>query len=215
MRVVWGAAIILTVVMLTTVYFFASDSSQVLIEDASLLTQENNVPAHETVPNDNTLSEVTVESSIDNDDEGSSRESVDIETFSFSEEKIAALRDSRINGDDRTPALNKTRVRDELPTAEALSDPELYQQFERRQQNRMFRAFVESSKTKVAELEKMIEQGKEQGISDEEIAFAEQKIAGIQAMAEELQQEHPEIMDDSYAPPEDWLLNSSQEDTDF
>lgn len=203
MKVVWGAVI----VVLAAVYFFVSDQSRVAIEDASV---KNNIPIKDTVPSENTQPVLISESHTDTENE----ESVHTENFSFSEEKIAALRESRINGDDRTPALNQTRVRDELPSSEELADPELYQQFERRQQNRMFRAFVESSKAKVLELEKMIEQGREQGISDEEITFAEQKIAGIKAMAEQLKQEHPEIMDDSYAPPEDWLLNSSQDGID-
>ena len=206
MKVVWGAAI----VVLAAVYFFVSDQSRVAIEDASVFTQKNNIPIRDAVPSENTQPVLISESHTDTENE----ESVHTENFSFSEEKIAALRESRINGDDRTPALNQTRVRDELPSSEELADPELYQQFERRQQNRMFRAFVESSKAKVLELEKMIEQGREQGISDEEITFAEQKIAGIKAMAEQLKQEHPEIMDDSYAPPEDWLLNSSQDGID-
>lgn len=206
MKVVWGAVI----VVLAAVYFFVSDQSRVAIEDASVFTQKNNIPIKDAVPSENTQPVLISESHTDTENE----ESVHTENFSFSEEKIAALRESRINGDDRTPTLNQTRVRDELPSSEELADPELYQQFERRQQNRMFRAFVESSKAKVLELEKMIEQGREQGISDEEITFAEQKIAGIKAMAEQLKQEHPEIMDDSYAPPEDWLLNSSQDSID-
>lgn len=206
MKVVWGAVI----VVLAVVYFFVSDQSRVAIEDASVFTQKNNIPIKDAVPSENTQPVLISESHTDTENE----ESVHTENFSFSEEKIAALRESRINGDDRTPTLNQTRVRDELPSSEELADPELYQQFERRQQNRMFRAFVESSKAKVLELEKMIEQGREQGISDEEITFAEQKIAGIKAMAEQLKQEHPEIMDDSYAPPEDWLLNSSQDSID-
>lgn len=206
LKVVWGAVI----VVLAAVYFFVSDQSRVAIEDASVFTQKNNIPIKDAVPSENTQPVLISESHTDTENE----EFVHTENFSFSEEKIAALRESRINGDDRTPALNQTRVRDELPSSEELADPELYQQFERRQQNRMFRAFVESSKAKVLELEKMIEQGREQGISDEEITFAEQKIAGIKAMAEQLKQEHPEIMDDSYAPPEDWLLNSSQDGID-
>jgi len=121
---------------------------------------------------------------------------------------IASLRESMVNGDSRAPKLNKTRQRDELPSAEELADPELYQRYERRQQNRMYRAYVEASKIKVAELEKMIERGKQEGISDEQIQFAEDKIKGIQDMAAQLQIDHPEIMEDNYTPADDWLVDN-------
>lgn len=120
-------------------------------------------------------------------------------------EVVESLREARLNGDSRTPPLNQSRQRDELPSAEQLQDPELYQQYERRQQQRMYRAYVEASKIKVAELEKMIERGRREGISAEQIAFAEQKAQGIQQMAEQLQQQHPEIMADDFAPADDWL----------
>jgi len=132
------------------------------------------------------------------------------QSIELNPEAVNALRDARLNGDPRTPPLNQSRKRDELPTNEELEDPQLYQQYERRQQNRMFRAYVEASKVKVAELEKMIERGRQEGISDEEIAFAERKIQGIEEMAEQLKRDHPEIMQQSYAPADDWLLNQPQ-----
>jgi len=129
-------------------------------------------------------------------------------TINLNPEAIESLRQARLHGDDRTPNLNESRERDELPTPEQLEDPELYQEYERRQQQRMYRAYVEAAKVKTAELRKMIEQGKEGGISDEEIAFAEAKIQGIEDMAAQLQQDHPEIMQDEYKPADDWLINN-------
>jgi hypothetical protein len=72
----------------------------------------------------------------------------------------------------------------------------------------VYRAYVEAAKIKTAEIRKMIEQGKEGGISDEEIAFAEAKIQGIEDMAAQLQQEHPDIMQDEYKPADDWLIDN-------
>lgn len=124
------------------------------------------------------------------------------------QQAIESLRVARLHGDDRTPNLNKSRERDELPTPEQLEDPQLYQEYERRQQQRMYRAYVEAAKIKTAEIQTMIEQGKEGGISDEEIAFAEAKIKGIEDMAAQLQRDHPEIMEDEYKPADDWLIDN-------
>ena len=124
------------------------------------------------------------------------------------QQAIESFRDSVANGDERAPALNRSRQRDEEPSGDELEDPELYQQYERRQQKRMFRAYVEASKIKVAELEKMIEKGKREGVSEEEIEFARNKIDGILQMAEELKRDHPDIMQQDYAPADDWLTNN-------
>lgn len=128
--------------------------------------------------------------------------------FDLDEQAIESLRDSLENGDPRAPALNRSRQRDEVPTAAQLEDPDLYAAYERRQQNRVYRAYVEASKVKVAELEKMIERGKREGVSEEQIKFAEDKIAGIKNMAAELQRDHPEIMQDDLAPKDDWLVDN-------
>ena len=58
----------------------------------------------------------------------------------------------------------------------------------------------------------MIEKGKTEGVSPEEIAFAEDKIRGIEEMAIKLQQDHPDIMETSYQPPADWLIESLGKD---
>ncbi|KZZ42419.1 MAG: hypothetical protein MK185_10025 [Saccharospirillaceae bacterium] len=124
------------------------------------------------------------------------------------QQAIASFRDSVENGDPRAPALNRTRQRDEEPSAEELADPQRYEQYERRQQLRVYRAYVEASKSKIAELEKMIERGQREGVDDEQIAFARNKIQGIQEMAEELKREYPDIMEEHYAPGDDWLTNN-------
>jgi len=135
-------------------------------------------------------------------------EEVDEQPDTLDPDAIESLRQARLHGDDRTPNLNKSRERDELPTPEQMEDPELYQEYERRQQQRVYRAYVEAAKIKTAEIRKMIEQGKEGGISDEEIAFAEAKIQGIEDMAAQLQQQHPDIMQDEYKPADDWLIDN-------
>jgi hypothetical protein len=134
--------------------------------------------------------------------------------FTPNPEAISSLRQARLQGDPRAPKLSSHHER-ELPTAEELGDHEQYLEYERRQQKRVYRVYVEASKIKTARLRSMIEKGKAEGISDEEIAFAEEKIRGIEKMAIQLQQDHPDIMEDSYQPPTDWLIENLGKDDDF
>lgn len=125
---------------------------------------------------------------------------------------IESMQQARLKGDPRAPKLADHHER-ETPTEEELGDHEQYLEYERRQQKRVYRAYVDASKIKTAQLRSMIEQGKAEGISPEEIAFAEEKIRGIEEMAAKLQQDYPDIMEDSYQPPADWLIeNLGKED---
>jgi hypothetical protein len=129
------------------------------------------------------------------------------EDFIPNPEAVASMRQARLEGDSRAPQLAKHHER-EVPTAEELGDHEQYLEYERRQQKRVYRAYVDASKIKTAQLRSMIEQGKTEGISAEELEFAENKIRGIEEMALTLQQDYPDIMDDSYQPPADWLIEN-------
>ncbi|MBL4797712.1 MAG: hypothetical protein JKY50_09875 [Oleispira sp.] len=133
------------------------------------------------------------------------------EDFIPNPEAIASMRQARLEGDPRTPKLGEYHQR-ETPTAEELDDHEQHLAYERRQQKRVYRAYVDASKIKTAQLRSMIEKGKAEGVSAEEIAFAEEKIRGIEEMAITLQQDHPDIMQDSYQPPTDWLIESLGKD---
>ncbi|MBU2040141.1 MAG: hypothetical protein KKH95_13440 [Gammaproteobacteria bacterium] len=117
---------------------------------------------------------------------------------------IASMQAARINGDPRAPKLSPSRPR-EMPTAEELSDEEQYLAYEQRQEKRMFRAFVEASKQKTALIQQYIDQAEAGGISEEEVAFAREKIRKIEEMALKLQQEHPDIMQDTFKPEDNWL----------
>lgn len=134
-----------------------------------------------------------------------------VEDFIPNPEAVASMRQARLEGDPRAPKLGNHHER-EKPTEEELGDHEQYLEYERRQQKRVFRAYVEASKVKTAQLRSMIEKGKTEGVSPEEIAFAEDKIRGIEDMAIKLQQDHPDIMETSYQPPADWLIESLGKD---
>lgn len=135
------------------------------------------------------------------------------EDFIPDPEAIESMQQARLKGDPRAPKLGKHHER-EVPTEEELGDHEQYLEYERRQQKRVYRAYVDASKIKTAQLRSMIEQGKAEGISAEEIAFAEDKIKGIEEMAAKLQQDYPDIMEDSYQPPADWLIENLGKDDD-
>ena len=136
-----------------------------------------------------------------------------IEEFVPNPEAVASMRKARIEGDPRAPKLGEYHERD-VPTTQELGDHEQYLEYERRQKKRVYRAYVEASKVKTTQLRSMIEQGKAEGVSAEEIAFAEEKIRGIEEMAATLQLDHPDIMEDSYQPPADWLIENLGKDDD-
>lgn len=135
------------------------------------------------------------------------------ESFTLNPEAIASMRQARLEGDPRTPKLGEYHDR-EVPSEEELGDHEQYLEYERRQQKRVYRAYVDASKIKTTQLRSMIEKGKAEGVSAEEIAFAEEKIRGIEEMASKLQQDHPDIMEDSYQPPADWLIENLGQNDD-
>ena len=134
-----------------------------------------------------------------------------VEGFIPNPEAVASMRQARLEGDPRAPSLAEHHER-EAPTEAELGDHEQYLAYERRQQKRVYRAYVDASKIKTTQLRSMIEQGKSEGISAAEITFAEEKIRAIEEMAIKLQQDHPDIMDSNYQPPADWLIENLGKD---
>lgn len=122
------------------------------------------------------------------------------------QDAINSMAEARLHGDPRAPAINPSEER-VLPTPEELQDPEQYLQYEQRQEKKIYRAYVDAAKEKVAMLEGMIKQGEEEGISEEELEQARQKVKGIEEMSLQLQQDHPDIMGEDYKPaePQGWL----------
>jgi len=177
-----------------------------LAESSSIQTDESNAPTNL----NNTAQQAAAEEYFSTQLDSPNDEAV--EEFIPNPEAVASMRQARLKGDSRAPKLGDYHER-EQPTADELGDHEQYLEYERRQQKRVYRAYVEASKIKTAQLRSMIEKGKAEGISAEEIEFAEQKIRGIEEMAVTLQQDHPDIMEDSYQPPADWLIeNLGKED---
>jgi hypothetical protein len=117
---------------------------------------------------------------------------------------IASMAQARTQGDARTPPIIRSAPR-QMPTAAELADEELYQKYEQRQEKRLFRAYVEASAAKIAVIESFIDQAEAGGISEEEIAFAKQKIEGIRAQSEQLLRDNPDLMADEFQSPDNWL----------
>lgn len=152
---------------------------------------------------------VVVSSDEENEDDGEYPEEESEEIiYELDPAAIESMRQARLNGDPRTPPIERKAER-ELPTEKEMADPELYAAYEMKQKKYAYRMYVEASKQKISEIEKMIAEGKEQGVSEEEIEFAQNKIKGIQEMSEQLQKDFPEIMSDEYLPQtakeDDWL----------
>ena len=120
-------------------------------------------------------------------------ESTTPETFSV---PLNSLADARINGDPRTPPMARSAIEREMPTLEELADPDLYQEYETRQNQKVYRSFYSASKNKLVEMEKLMEQARSQGVSEDKLREGEEKIAKMKAMREKLAQTYDDISDE-------------------
>ena len=132
--------------------------------------------------------------------------------FDLDPSAIESLRHARLHGDPRAPKLSRSQQR-VLPTKEELDDYEQYLEYEQRQKKQVYRAYVEASKIKVSNLQNLIEEGRLGGVSEEQIAQAEEKLKGIETMAEQLKEYHPDIMEDDYQPQQGWLSEQPEADS--
>lgn len=109
---------------------------------------------------------------------------------------LNSLADARLNGDPRTPPIVRSTVEREMPTSEELADPELYQEYETRQNQKVYRSFYSASKNKLAEMEKLMEQARSQGVPDDKLREGDEKIAKMKAMRKKLSQTYDDISDE-------------------
>lgn len=97
-----------------------------------------------------------------------------------------SMSNAREHGDARQPALQRDVPRD-MPSAQELADPEAYQRYEARQNQRLHKAYVNAADTEIPRLQKDIERARQAGLSPEQIAEGEEKLRRIQAMRDQLQ----------------------------
>lgn len=113
-----------------------------------------------------------------------------------SAEAVAALRDSMENGDPRTPPLARSEDLREMPTADELADPALYQQYEQRQNQKVYASFVTAASEKITELETLIARAEADGLPPEQIEEGRQKLQGLRNQRDEILQTHPEVAEE-------------------
>ena len=107
---------------------------------------------------------------------------------------VESLRRSMEEGDPRAPPIARRETEREMPTEEELADPELYLQYETRQQQKVYASFLQASEKKISDLEKLIEQARaEGGVSPEQLEEGEEKLRGLQEMRDKLLQQYPEL----------------------
>jgi hypothetical protein len=115
------------------------------------------------------------------------------------QEAIASMAQARAAGDNRAPDVHASTARS-APAADVIADETAYANYETTQQKKMYRAYVEAALPKVRELQALVDKAKQQGdIPAEQIQEAEDKIAGILAMREQLMRENPDLMAPEYA----------------
>lgn len=97
------------------------------------------------------------------------------------------------HGDARTPPIVRDESRGELPSAAELADPKAYQQYEMRQNLRLYASFVQAARLEVPRLRADIERGRVMGIAPEKIAKVQEKVRRLEEMQERLLREHPQL----------------------
>lgn len=185
-----------------TLLVFHQSADVVVISDEVLTTQSSSAPVTK-----NSAPAAKVKQQ-DQDDSAELPELSDDDMEAWlprlNSDAIASMAQARTQGDARTPPIIRSAPR-QMPTAAELADDELYQKYEQRQEKRLFRAYVEASAAKIAVIESFIDQAEAGGISEEEIAFAKQKIEGIRAQSEQLLRDNPDLMADEFQSPDNWL----------
>lgn len=82
-----------------------------------------------------------------------------------------------------------TRSKNSQDYSGDLEDHEAYKQYHTNQKRELKMAFISASKQKVVRLEMLIKRGIREGLSQEEIEFAKEKVSSLKAMSEQLQNE--------------------------
>lgn len=120
------------------------------------------------------------------------RESITEQQLSWRAEQ---MRNAFLHGDDRAPPLaprDEANQR-ELPTAEELADPELYQQYEARQQQGVRESFVRAARKQITELEQQLQQAREMEGDPAQLAEGEEKLERLRELYQQTLQESPQL----------------------
>lgn len=115
----------------------------------------------------------------------------------WDETAIDQLRDARLHGDDRAPPIVHDPVPAERPSASELAYPELYQEYETRQEVKLKAAFIDAAYPEIQKIESQLQQMRAAGLDQAALREAEEKLIQLQAMTQNLQEQHPELAPES------------------
>jgi hypothetical protein len=106
-------------------------------------------------------------------------------------QSLAGTRD----GDPRTPPIIHAQPGkvQEMPSAAELADPKAYQQYEARQNMRLYADYVQAADEEMPRLRDDIARAREMGIPPDQIAKGEEKLRKIGEMQAQLLNAHPEL----------------------
>ena len=107
-----------------------------------------------------------------------------------------SLEKARLYGDPRTPPIERSKYKREMPTEEELEDPDLYQEYEARQNQKVYKSFYKESAKKLTQMEKIMNKARQEGVSEEDLREGDEKIAAMKAMRKKLEAEHDDLDDE-------------------
>lgn len=110
---------------------------------------------------------------------------------------IDSMRKARIDGDPRAPKLIEASALRVLPTEEELGDHALYLEYEAKQKQDLLKSFVGASSKKVTELEKLLAEDKELGVSEADLVQGYEKVEKLKEMNARLLDESPDLLNET------------------
>ena len=106
---------------------------------------------------------------------------------------IESMGNARLNGDDRAPPIVRGS-QGESATPEEIESPELYLEYESRQERKIYKAYVEAADIKIEMLEEQIAIAKERGMAEEELEVGIEKVRRIKEMKAQLLRDNPDLL---------------------
>ena len=109
--------------------------------------------------------------------------------------RAESMRQAFLEGDVRSPPLarREPEQQGELPTAEELADPELYQQYEARQQMNVRESFARAARSRISELEQQLQQAELMGGDADQLREGREKLERLQQQYDQTVTETPEL----------------------
>lgn len=105
---------------------------------------------------------------------------------------IESMENARLHGDDRAPPIVRG-AQGESATPEELESPELYLEYESRQERKIYKAYVEAADIKIEVLEEQIAIAQERGMAEEELEVGIEKVRRIKEMKAQLLSDNPDL----------------------